>query len=50
VGRADKNQMMVMVRHLLPRCGELTADSADALAVAICHAHHQGPMNLNRSA
>lgn len=39
-GHAEKGQVMAMIRYLLPKCGELTADAADALAVAICHAHH----------
>ena len=30
----------MMVRRLLPGCLTATADAADALAVAICHAHH----------
>ncbi|MGD2133014.1 MAG: crossover junction endodeoxyribonuclease RuvC [Maricaulaceae bacterium] len=38
-GGADKEQVEVMVRMLLPGCGA-SADAADALAVAICHAHH----------
>jgi len=38
-GHADKHQIEIMVRMLLP--GALAAaDAADALAVAICHAHH----------
>jgi len=41
-GHADKNQVITMVKHILPKCGELTSDAADALAVAICHAHYQG--------
>ena len=40
-GHASKEQVMHMIRMLLPNCGVLTADGADALAVAICHAHHQ---------
>lgn len=36
-GAADKTQIAFMVRRLLPAAGEMTADSADALAVAICH-------------
>ncbi len=40
-GHADKNQVITMVKHILPTCGELTADAADALAVAICHTHYQ---------
>ena len=38
-GHADKHQVEVMVRMLLPGTRAL-ADAADALAVAICHAHH----------
>ena len=39
-GHADKTQVAAMVKVLLPKCAELAADEADALAVAICHAHH----------
>jgi crossover junction endodeoxyribonuclease RuvC len=39
-GNADKAQIGFMVRRLLPLAGELTADAADALAVALCHAAH----------
>jgi crossover junction endodeoxyribonuclease RuvC len=38
-GRAEKAQVELMVHRLLPGL-EATADAADALAVAICHAHH----------
>jgi crossover junction endodeoxyribonuclease RuvC len=38
-GGAAKEQVATMVRHLLPGCGDVGADAADALAVAICHAH-----------
>ena len=41
-GRAAKEQVGMMVRHLLPGCQSTLADSTDALAVAICHAHHRG--------
>ena len=40
VGHADKAQVQMMVRRLLPGCLVAGADAADALAVAICHAHH----------
>ncbi|HZT50755.1 MAG TPA: crossover junction endodeoxyribonuclease RuvC [Stellaceae bacterium] len=40
VGHADKAQVQMMVRRLLPGCLLAGADAADALAVAICHAHH----------
>lgn len=39
-GHASKDQIGMMVKVLLPTSGELEADAADALAVAICHAHH----------
>ncbi|MGF1457279.1 MAG: crossover junction endodeoxyribonuclease RuvC [Alphaproteobacteria bacterium] len=39
VGHADKNQILAMVRMLLPGCTVSAADAADALAVAITHAH-----------
>jgi crossover junction endodeoxyribonuclease RuvC len=39
-GHAAKGQIGLMVRHLLPGAAPATADAADALAVAICHAHH----------
>jgi len=43
-GAAEKEQVAKMVRMLLPGCAALRlgADAADALAVAICHAHTAG--------
>jgi crossover junction endodeoxyribonuclease RuvC len=41
-GAADKTQIAFMVRRLLPTAGEVTADAADALGVALCHAAHAG--------
>ena len=40
-GGADKDQVEMMVRRLLPGATIRRADAADALAVAICHAHHR---------
>jgi len=40
-GGADKAQVGMMVRRLLPGATLRRADAADALAVAICHAHHR---------
>ena len=40
VGHADKAQVAHMVRHQLPGVVLAGADAADALAIAICHAHH----------
>jgi crossover junction endodeoxyribonuclease RuvC len=40
-GGAAKEQVQMMVRRLLPGALIGRADAADALAVAICHAHHR---------
>ena len=40
-GGADKDQVGMMVRRLLPGAAIKRADASDALAVAICHAHHR---------
>ena len=47
-GHAEKDQVKHMVKLLLPRAALKTADSTDALAIAICHAHHRGAQNLER--
>jgi len=40
-GHATKDQVEMMVRTLIPTVGRaLGADEADAIAIAICHAHH----------
>ena len=41
VGHAEKRQVAMMVKMLLPASTASTADAADALAVAICHAQHR---------
>lgn len=38
-GAAKKDQVQFMVQRLLNLTGKLQADAADALAVALCHAH-----------
>jgi crossover junction endodeoxyribonuclease RuvC len=45
-GHAGKHQIHAMVNMLLPGCKIANEHSADALAVAICHAHYAG---TNRS-
>jgi crossover junction endodeoxyribonuclease RuvC len=40
-GHAEKVQVEAMVKLLLPGAVIRRADAADALAVAICHAHHR---------
>jgi crossover junction endodeoxyribonuclease RuvC len=47
-GHAEKSQVELMVRRLLPGCTVVRADAADALAVAICHAHRVGTLNAWR--
>jgi crossover junction endodeoxyribonuclease RuvC len=41
VGHAEKNQVAMMVKMLLPASNASAPDAADALAVAICHAQHR---------
>ena len=40
-GHAQKQQMGMMIRTLLPACGSISEDEADSLAVAITHAHYR---------
>ena len=45
-GAAEKAQVMHMIKVLLALQGRVSADAADALAIAICHAQHRsGPGN-----
>lgn len=48
-GHADKTQVQAMIRVLLPAAGLQSADAADALAVAVCHAHHRAAPALERA-
>ena len=45
-GAADKDQVAFMIARLLPAAGGPVADAADALAVAIAHAHARKARNL----
>ncbi len=45
-GHAEKAQVKHMVKVLMPKAQMKTADSTDALAIAICHAHHRGLQRL----
>jgi len=49
-GNADKVQVGLMVRRLLPGAVQGRADAADALAVAICHAHHRTALKWKQPA
>jgi crossover junction endodeoxyribonuclease RuvC len=48
-GHADKYQIQHMIGVLLPGTGQLAADAADALAVAIAHAHHAPSLTQSRA-
>lgn len=45
-GHAEKHQIQAMIGFLLPKAKFETADEADALAIAICHASHRGAAAL----
>src|ERR1700755_940837 len=45
-GHADKNQILVMLKLLLPKAEPNSPDAADALAIAITHAHHRASAAL----
>lgn len=45
-GAAKKEKVQFMVQRLLNITGKLQADAADALAVALCHAHVRGLKDL----
>ena len=40
-GHAEKHQVQAMIKFLLPKAKFDSADEADALAIAICHANHR---------
>lgn len=49
-GHASKDQMGMMIGVMLPKAGKVSEDEADALAIAICHAHHaQSQSMVNRA-
>jgi crossover junction endodeoxyribonuclease RuvC len=41
VGHGEKKQIHMMVKVLMPKAAFDSDDAADALAIAICHAHHR---------
>ncbi len=47
-GHAEKAQVQMMVKMLLPKADFTGADAADALAIAICHAQHRGANALKK--
>ena len=49
-GHADKAQIRMMIGVLLPKADPATHDATDALAIAICHAHHRQSLVLRVAA
>ncbi|MBI2713364.1 MAG: crossover junction endodeoxyribonuclease RuvC [Rhizobiales bacterium] len=49
-GHAEKAQIRVMIGVLLPQADPQSEDAADALAIAICHAHHRTSLMLRVAA
>jgi crossover junction endodeoxyribonuclease RuvC len=45
-GHADKKQIRLMIKVLLPKADPKSDDAADALAIAITHAHHRASRKL----
>jgi crossover junction endodeoxyribonuclease RuvC len=45
-GHGDKGQVRMMIGVLLPKADPRTDDAADALAIAVTHAHHRGSVIL----
>jgi crossover junction endodeoxyribonuclease RuvC len=46
-GAAQKEQVQLMVRQLLGISGPMSPDAADALAIALCHAHSRRLAHLS---
>jgi crossover junction endodeoxyribonuclease RuvC len=49
-GRAEKAQVRMMIGVLLPKADPETEDACDALAIAVCHAHHRSAPALRLAA
>jgi len=50
LGHGDKAQVRMMIGVLLPKADPASDDAADALAVAVTHAHHRQSVVLNVAA
>jgi len=48
VGHGDKNQVQLMVKVLMPKAEFDSEHSADALAIAICHAQQRGHKEIEK--
>jgi crossover junction endodeoxyribonuclease RuvC len=49
-GRGEKAQIRMMIGVLLPQAKPQSDDAADALAIAVCHAHHRTSVILKAAA
>ncbi len=49
-GHGEKTQIRMMIGVLLPKAEPETEDAADALAIAICHAHHRQSVAMRAAA
>jgi len=49
-GHAEKAQIRVMISVLMPRASPQSEDAADALAIAVTHAHHRQSVLLRVAA
>lgn len=45
-GHGEKSQIRMMIGILLPKADPQTDDAADALAIAVCHAHHRASVMM----
>lgn len=48
VGHGEKQQIHMMLKILMPKATFIGNDAADALAIAICHAHQRGGQKLRQ--
>jgi crossover junction endodeoxyribonuclease RuvC len=49
VGHGDKKQIHMMLKILMPKVEFKGDDAADALAIAICHAHNRGANRMRQA-
>jgi crossover junction endodeoxyribonuclease RuvC len=49
-GHSEKSQIRMMIGVLLPKADPRSDDAADALAIAVCHAHHRRSAALRLAA
>lgn len=50
VGHGEKQQVQMMLRILMPKVVFKGNDAADALAIAVCHAHNRGARRMQMAA